>query len=125
MVHGLAETASSSAIQQPCSIPRARSRLIQSTSGRGVMMPDRQIRRGVILAVGTDGYFNLMAKLMGNLAPAWAADSPMLARSADARARSKDRHPSPVFCQFVPDRASSAIRISARVLNSPSWYFSR
>ena len=38
--------------------------------------------QAVILAMGTAGYFNLMAKLMGNVAPPAAADSPMLARMA-------------------------------------------
>jgi len=35
-----------------------------------------------ILAMGTDGYFNLMAKLMDGIAPAAAEDAPMLARMA-------------------------------------------
>ena len=38
--------------------------------------------QAVILAMGTEGYFNLMAKLMGNVAPPAAADSPILARMA-------------------------------------------
>ena len=38
--------------------------------------------QAVILAMGTAGYFNLMAKLMGNVAPPAAADSPILARIA-------------------------------------------
>ena len=38
--------------------------------------------QAVILAMGTEGYFNLMAKLMENIAPAAAGDSPMLARMA-------------------------------------------
>lgn len=36
----------------------------------------------VILAMGTAGYFDLMAKLMGNTAPPAAEDGPMLARMA-------------------------------------------
>lgn len=36
----------------------------------------------VILGLGTAGYFNLMAKLMGGAAPPAAADAPMLARMA-------------------------------------------
>jgi hypothetical protein len=35
-----------------------------------------------ILAIGTDGYFNLMARLMDGIAPAAAADAPMLASMA-------------------------------------------
>ncbi|HMK67038.1 MAG TPA: DUF1214 domain-containing protein, partial [Stellaceae bacterium] len=35
-----------------------------------------------ILAMGTEGYFGLMAKLMGGTAPAAAKDGPMLARMA-------------------------------------------
>jgi hypothetical protein len=38
--------------------------------------------QAVILAMGTEGYFNLMAKLMGDVAPPAAADSPILARMA-------------------------------------------
>lgn len=36
----------------------------------------------LILGLGTAGYFNLMAKLMGNAAPPAAADAPILARMA-------------------------------------------
>ncbi|WP_246668431.1 MULTISPECIES: hypothetical protein [Bradyrhizobium] len=36
----------------------------------------------VILAMGTEGYFNLMAKLMASTVPAAAADAPMLASMA-------------------------------------------
>jgi hypothetical protein len=36
----------------------------------------------VILGMGTEGYFNLMARLMGESAPPAAADAPMLARMA-------------------------------------------
>ncbi|MCB1701276.1 MAG: DUF1254 domain-containing protein [Halioglobus sp.] len=35
-----------------------------------------------ILALGTDGYFNMMTRLMGGVAPAPAEDAPMLARMA-------------------------------------------
>ena len=38
--------------------------------------------QAVILAMGTEGYFNLMAKLMGGSAPPAAADASMLARMA-------------------------------------------
>jgi hypothetical protein len=38
--------------------------------------------QAVILAMGTAGYFDRMAKLMGGPAPAAAADAPMLARMA-------------------------------------------
>ena len=50
--------------------------------------------QAVILAMGTEGYFNLMAKLMGNVAPPAAADLPMLARMAKIghRARSTLRN---------------------------------
>jgi hypothetical protein len=36
----------------------------------------------VILDMGTEGYFNLMAKLIGGDAPPAATDAPMLARMA-------------------------------------------
>ncbi len=46
----------------------------------GFSMTDKP--QPVILAMGTEGYFNLMAKLMGSSAPPAAADAPMLARMA-------------------------------------------
>jgi hypothetical protein len=46
----------------------------------GFSMTDKP--QTVILAMGTAGYFNLMAKLMGGAAPPAAADAPMLARMA-------------------------------------------
>jgi hypothetical protein len=46
----------------------------------GFSMTDKP--QTVILAMGTAGYFDLMAKLMGSAAPAAAADAPMLARMA-------------------------------------------
>ena len=36
--------------------------------------------QAVILAMGTEGYFNLMAKLMGGDAPPAAGDAPMVAK---------------------------------------------
>ena len=49
-------------------------------SNPGFSMTDNP--QAVILAMGTEGYFNLMAKLMENIAPAAAGDLPMLARMA-------------------------------------------
>ena len=46
----------------------------------GFSMTDKP--QAVILAMGTEGYFNLMAKLMGSAAPPAADDAPMLARMA-------------------------------------------
>ena len=46
----------------------------------GFSMTDKP--RAVILAMGTAGYFDMMAKLMGGAAPPAAADAPMLARMA-------------------------------------------
>ncbi|MDE2601073.1 MAG: DUF1254 domain-containing protein [Bradyrhizobium sp.] len=46
----------------------------------GFSMTDKP--QTVILDMGTEGYFNLMAKLMGEAAPPAAADAPMLARMA-------------------------------------------
>src|SRR6185437_10045750 len=46
----------------------------------GFSMTDKP--QTVILDLGTAGYFDLMAKLMGGAAPAAAADAPMLARMA-------------------------------------------
>ena len=46
----------------------------------GFSMTDKP--QPLILAMGTEGYFNLMAKLMGSSAPPAAADAPMLARMA-------------------------------------------
>jgi hypothetical protein len=46
----------------------------------GFSMTDKP--QTVILAMGTEGYFNLMAKLMASTAPAAAADTPMLASMA-------------------------------------------
>ena len=46
----------------------------------GFSMTDKP--QSVILGMGTEGYFNLMAKLMGGDAPPAAADAPMLARMA-------------------------------------------
>ena len=46
----------------------------------GFSMTDKP--QEVILAMGTDGYFNLMAKLMGDAAPPAAEDAPMLAKMA-------------------------------------------
>ena len=46
----------------------------------GFSMTDKP--QEVILAMGTDGYFNLMAKLMGGVAPPAAEDAPMLASMA-------------------------------------------
>src|SRR5262249_34794430 len=46
----------------------------------GVSMTDKP--QEVILAMGTEGYFNWMAKRMCDAAPAAAADAPMLARMA-------------------------------------------
>lgn len=46
----------------------------------GFSMTDKP--QPVILAMGTEGYFNLMAKLMGGAAPPAPIDAPMLARMA-------------------------------------------
>jgi hypothetical protein len=46
----------------------------------GFSMTDKP--QSVILAMGTEGYFNLMAKLMGGVAPPAAEDAPMLASMA-------------------------------------------
>jgi hypothetical protein len=46
----------------------------------GFSMTDKP--QAVILAMGTAGYFDLMAKLMGSVAPPAPADAPMLARMA-------------------------------------------
>lgn len=46
----------------------------------GFSMTDKP--QTVILAMGTEGYFNLMARLMGGAAPPAAADAPMLERMA-------------------------------------------
>ena len=46
----------------------------------GFSMTDKP--QTVILGMGTDGYFSLMAKLMAEAAPPAAADAPMLARMA-------------------------------------------
>jgi hypothetical protein len=46
----------------------------------GFSMTDKP--QTVILAMGTEGYFNLMAKLMGGAAPPAPGDAPMLARMA-------------------------------------------
>ncbi len=46
----------------------------------GFSMTDKP--QPVILAMGTEGYFNLMAKLMGGAAPPAADDAPMVARMA-------------------------------------------
>jgi hypothetical protein len=46
----------------------------------GFSMTDKP--QAVILAMGTEGYFNLLAKLMGGDAPAAAGDAPMVARMA-------------------------------------------
>ena len=46
----------------------------------GFSMTDKP--QPIILAMGTEGYFNLMAKLMGEDAPPAAADAPMVARMA-------------------------------------------
>ena len=50
----------------------------------GFSMTDKP--QAVILAMGTEGYFNLMAKLMGNVAPPAAGDC------ADACAHGEDRY---------------------------------
>lgn len=47
----------------------------------GVSMTDNP--QTVILSMGTAGYFNLLAKLMGGAAPAPADDAPILARMAE------------------------------------------
>jgi hypothetical protein len=46
----------------------------------GFSMTDKP--QAVILAMGTEGYFNLLAKLMGDAAPPAQEDAPMLARMA-------------------------------------------
>lgn len=46
----------------------------------GFSMTDKP--QAVILGMGTEGYFNLMAKLMADTAPPAAGDAPMLARMA-------------------------------------------
>src|SRR3984885_14092723 len=46
----------------------------------GFSMTDKP--QSVILAMGTEGYFNLMAKLIGGVAPPAAEDAPMLASMA-------------------------------------------
>ena len=46
----------------------------------GFSMTDKP--QAVILAMGTEGYFNLMAKLMGGDAPPAAGDAPMVASMA-------------------------------------------
>jgi len=46
----------------------------------GFSMTDKP--QPLILAMGTEGYFNLMVKLMGSSAPPAVADAPMLARMA-------------------------------------------
>jgi hypothetical protein len=46
----------------------------------GFSMTDKP--QPLILAMGTEGYFNLMAKLIGSSAPPVAGDAPMLARMA-------------------------------------------
>jgi hypothetical protein len=46
----------------------------------GISMTDKP--QAVILAMGTEGYFNWLAKRMCEAAPAYAADGPMLARMA-------------------------------------------
>ncbi len=46
----------------------------------GISMTDKP--QAVILAMGTEGYFNWLAKRMCKDAPAYAADAPMLARMA-------------------------------------------
>jgi hypothetical protein len=46
----------------------------------GFSMTDKP--QPAILAMGTDGYFNLMAKLMDGIAPPPAGDAPMVARMA-------------------------------------------
>ena len=48
----------------------------------GFSMTDKP--QTVILDMGTEGYFNLMAKLMAAVTPAPAADAPMLASMASA-----------------------------------------
>jgi hypothetical protein len=47
----------------------------------GFSMTDKP--QTVILGMGTEGYFNLLAKLMGDAAPAPAEDAPILARMAE------------------------------------------
>jgi hypothetical protein len=49
-------------------------------SNRGFSMTDKP--QPLILAMGTEGYFNLMAKLMAEAAPPAAEDAPILARMA-------------------------------------------
>src|SRR5215510_4771801 len=46
----------------------------------GISMTDKP--QAVILAMGTEGYFNWMTRRMCETAPAAAADAPMLARMA-------------------------------------------
>jgi len=46
----------------------------------GISMTDKP--QAVILAMGTEGYFNWLTKVMCKNAPAYAADAPMLARMA-------------------------------------------